>query len=176
LCVSAATISFYDELRTLSASLGTLFTYIAEGQTSTKSKHISHDPYPLLLCDITAHAQADRQAGTMSHDSHLLLLCDDTAPASASSVACAYRVYRDVAWPCVDRIHHNIYIYIYIYSLPPPCKTVILLAYHSFNGNPVFQSTSLWKTCRSLPCTRHPNHIRTTMPIEPLMMHTVWLS
>jgi hypothetical protein len=48
---SAATIFLYDELRTLS------LTYIAEGPTSTNSKHISHDPYPVLLCDVTAHVQ-----------------------------------------------------------------------------------------------------------------------
>jgi hypothetical protein len=39
-----------SELRTLS------LTYIAEGPTSTNSKHISRDPYPLLLCDVTVHA------------------------------------------------------------------------------------------------------------------------
>jgi hypothetical protein len=51
----------------LSASLGILLTYIAEGRTSTNSKHISRDPYPLLLCDVTAHAQANGQAGNTCH-------------------------------------------------------------------------------------------------------------
>jgi hypothetical protein len=50
-----------------SASLGTLLTYIAKGRTSTNRKHISHDPYPQLLCDVTTHAQADRHAGNTCH-------------------------------------------------------------------------------------------------------------
>jgi hypothetical protein len=42
-------------------------TYTAEGPTSTNSKHISRDPYSLLLCDVTAHPQADGLAGNTCH-------------------------------------------------------------------------------------------------------------
>jgi hypothetical protein len=53
-------------------------TYIAEGPISTNSKHISCDPYSLLLCNITVHPQANGHAGNMSRDRHMLL-CDVTA-------------------------------------------------------------------------------------------------
>jgi hypothetical protein len=102
---------FYDKLRTLS------LTRIAEGPTLTNSKHISRDPYSLLLCDITTHPQADRHAGNMSHDGHILLMCDITNPTptarhmentACSTVVGAYRVYRAVAWQHVDQIRHSI--------------------------------------------------------------------
>jgi hypothetical protein len=41
----------------------------------TNSKHISHDPYSLLLCDVTAHVQDDGHVGNKSCDSYMLL-CD----------------------------------------------------------------------------------------------------
>jgi hypothetical protein len=59
-------------------------TYIAEGPTSTNSKHISLDPYSLLLCDVTAHPKANRHAGYMSRDGHVLW-CDVTARALHSN-------------------------------------------------------------------------------------------
>jgi hypothetical protein len=47
--------------RTISASMTNSellsLTFIAEGLTSTNSKYISRDPYPLLLCHVIAHAQ-----------------------------------------------------------------------------------------------------------------------
>jgi hypothetical protein len=43
---------------TITVCLGILLTYIAKGWTSTNSKHVSRDPYQLLLCDITAPAPA----------------------------------------------------------------------------------------------------------------------
>jgi hypothetical protein len=108
---SAATIS-------LSASSGILLTYIVNGPTSTKKKHISRDPYLLLLYDVTVHLQAD---GTlrkhMSCDAHLLLMCDITTPAPAvrhmentaySTVVGVYHVYKAVAWQDVDQIGQNI--------------------------------------------------------------------
>jgi hypothetical protein len=73
---------------TISVSLGILFTYIAKGQTSTNSKHISHDPYLLLLCDVTTSAPA---AGHM----------EKTA---CSTVVCVYRVYSAIAWQHIDQI------------------------------------------------------------------------
>jgi hypothetical protein len=107
-------------LLSLSASLGILLTYIAEGWTSTNSKHISRDPYPLLLCDVTGPTQADGHAGNMSHVGHLLLMCDITAPVPAcSTVACVFCVYRAAACQCVDQICRNTYrntcIHIQIY-------------------------------------------------------------
>jgi hypothetical protein len=111
---SFATISFSAAL-----SLGIPLTYIAEGRTSTNSKHISSDPYPLLLWRHRTCA-ADGHAGNTSRDGHLLLICDVTAPASVtqhtentacSTVACAYRVYRALACKRVDQIRHNIYVY-----------------------------------------------------------------
>jgi hypothetical protein len=46
----------------------------------------------------------------MSSDGRLLLVCDVTAPAPAfSTVPCTYRVYRDIAWQCVDQTRHNIF-------------------------------------------------------------------
>jgi hypothetical protein len=49
---------YFSLWRTQNSKLRTLsLTYIAREQTSTNSKHISRALYPLLLCDITAHAQ-----------------------------------------------------------------------------------------------------------------------
>jgi hypothetical protein len=93
-------------------------TYIAERPTSVNSKHISRDPYSLLLCDVIAHPQADGHAGNMSRDRHVLLMCDVTDPTptvghtentACSIVAGAYRVYRAAAWQHVDQIRHSIY-------------------------------------------------------------------
>jgi hypothetical protein len=83
----------------------------------TNSKHISCDPYSLLLCDVTAHLQADGHTGNTSRDGHLLLMCDVTDPTrtvrhaentACSTVAGMYCVYRAVAWQLVDQIRHNI--------------------------------------------------------------------
>jgi hypothetical protein len=79
-------------------------------------QHISHNPYSLLLCDVTAHPQADGHAGNMSRDGHILLMCDVTDPmppaghvenTACSTVVGAYRVYSAVAWQRVDQIRHN---------------------------------------------------------------------
>jgi hypothetical protein len=112
-------------------------TYIAEGPTSTSSKHISRDPYQVLLCDVTAHAQADGHTGNTSCDGHLLLLCDVTTPAPAarhtgntacSTVACAYRVVSIEPLPGNALTCHTIYF-----------RMLVFLGYVLFENSPTIE-------------------------------------
>jgi hypothetical protein len=82
----------------------------------TNSKHISPDPYPLLLY-VTAHAQlTDTQETCHLTATYrccvtsplLRLAAGHTENTACSTVACVYRVYRAVAWQHVDQIRHNI--------------------------------------------------------------------
>jgi hypothetical protein len=75
----------------LSASSGILLTHIAEGQTSTNSKHISSNPYPLLLCDtdVWCHRSC---ASCQTHRKHSLLYCCKQVLWGVLSV---------IAWQCV---------------------------------------------------------------------------
>jgi hypothetical protein len=68
----------------ITVCLGILLTYIAEGQTSTNSKHISRDPCLLLLCDVTAPAPAARHAeNSLLYCCMLINSCRDVFTAAA---------------------------------------------------------------------------------------------